>query len=139
MGMWKTYRNPSKGMVDLPWGGRHRRGEEGRHVRRLRDEGSAGWHAVMQAAGQPSETLANQPTRGEANKQPSDPPVRQSASQPAIQMPFRHLFASCHAPFSISLPSIPPFLPSLFLFISFHMYLSLLFHFPFAFLPWGCV
>ena len=45
----------------------------------------------MQAAGQPSETLANQPARGKANKQPSYPPFRQSASQPAIRMPFKHL------------------------------------------------
>ena len=63
----------------------------------------------MQAAGEPSEILANQPARGEANKQPPYPPARQSASQPAIRMPFRHLFASCHAPLSISLPSLPPF------------------------------
>ena len=68
------------------------------------------WHAVMQAAGQPSETLANQPARSEANKQPPYPPARQSASQPAIRMPPKHLLLPA---MRLSLYPSPPSLPSI--------------------------
>ena len=125
LGMWKTYRNPSKGIVRLPWGGGiGGGGQTHMPAPRRRRHVVACSHAGSRP---PSETLANQPARGEANKQPSYPPARQSASQPAIRMPFRHLLLPA---MRLSLFPSPPSLPSFPL--SFHIFSYFSLH-PFLF------
>ena len=84
----------------------------------------------MQVAGQPSETLANQPPGSQANKQPPGPLARQSASQPAIRTPFKHLLLPA---MRISLYPSSPSRPPPLLSLSFPCSLSILFPFPFAF------